>query len=191
MRFIRRDGAALAYEEAEGRRVPLLFVHGWCCDHEFFAPQFDHFAKAGHRVVAVDLRGHGASDKPRERYTMQGFADDVAFVCKAISLANAIVVGHSMGGMIAFDFASRHPEFTTALVMVDGAIVLPRASRAVAPGMLRELSGPNPAGVVRDFVGKTLFLPSDDAGRREFDPLQNGLGPPACRGFGLSGHARL
>ena len=119
MRFVHKDGVALAYEEAQGDRAPLLLVHGWCCDHHYLAPQFDHFAQKGHRAVAVDLRGHGMSDKPRQPYTARIFADDLAFVCKAIGLSNAIAVGHSMGGIVAFDLASRYPELLSALVMLD------------------------------------------------------------------------
>jgi RTX calcium-binding nonapeptide repeat (4 copies)/alpha/beta hydrolase fold len=76
MRSLRRDGAALFYEEAQGDETPVLLVHGIGCDHTYFAPQFEHFARRGHRVVAVDLRGHGKSDKPEQSYTMQLFADD-------------------------------------------------------------------------------------------------------------------
>ena len=81
MTTLRRDGVALFFEEAKGAKRPILLVHGWWCDHSFFAPQFEHFARAGHRVVTVDLRGHGESDKPHESYTMQRFADDLAFLC--------------------------------------------------------------------------------------------------------------
>jgi pimeloyl-ACP methyl ester carboxylesterase len=60
MRSLRReDGVALFYEEAEGDDPPVLLVHGIACDHTIFAPQFEHFARKGQRVVAVDLRGHG------------------------------------------------------------------------------------------------------------------------------------
>src|SRR3712207_1087980 len=80
MRSLRRDGAALFYEEAQGDETPVLLVHGIGCDHTYFAPQFEDFARRGHRVVAVDLRGHGKSDKPEQSYTMQLFADDQAWL---------------------------------------------------------------------------------------------------------------
>ena len=63
-----------------------MLVHGWCCDHTYFAPQFEHFVKKGRRVVAVDLRGHGRSDKPHQPYTMQAFADDIARMCERLGL---------------------------------------------------------------------------------------------------------
>ena len=64
MRRLERDGVALCYEEAGEGEPPVLLAHGWCCDNTYFAPQFEHFAEWGHRVVAVDLRGAGQSDKP-------------------------------------------------------------------------------------------------------------------------------
>ena len=76
MGSLQREGVSLFYEEAKGAKRPILLVHGWCCDHSFFAPQFEHFAREGHRVVAVDLRGHGRSDKPHEDYSMRLFAGD-------------------------------------------------------------------------------------------------------------------
>ena len=58
MSQVRRNGIALFYQEAGGGELPLVFVHGWCCDHTYFASQFEHFRRK-HRVVTVDLRGHG------------------------------------------------------------------------------------------------------------------------------------
>ena len=62
MSFKTRDGVKLAFEET-GHGTPVVLIHGWTCDRSYFAPQRDHFARA-HRVVSVDLRGHGESDKP-------------------------------------------------------------------------------------------------------------------------------
>jgi pimeloyl-ACP methyl ester carboxylesterase len=75
MQSLRRDGVNLFYEETAGGDPPILFVHGWCCDHRYFAPQFERYAERGHRVVAVDLQGHGQSDKPEGSYAMQGLHD--------------------------------------------------------------------------------------------------------------------
>jgi pimeloyl-ACP methyl ester carboxylesterase len=55
----------LAYEEGGQGTPPILLVHCWTCDHAFLAPQFEHFTSA-HRVVNVDLRGHGESDRPEQ-----------------------------------------------------------------------------------------------------------------------------
>lgn len=167
MQSVQRDGVNLVFNETPGAGAPVVLVHGWCCDHSYFAPQFEHFARKGRRVVAPDLSGHGASDKPRETYTMQRFADDVAFVCNHLGLAKVVAIGHSMGGLVAFDFASRYPALVSALVLLDSALVMPAAARAVVPKFLTDLGGPDFRAAIEGFVTGTLLLPTDDPERRE------------------------
>jgi pimeloyl-ACP methyl ester carboxylesterase len=167
MQFAQRNGVKLYFEEAPGAGAPVVLIHGWCCDHTYLAPQFEHFANKGRRVVGLDLRGHGASDKPVERYTMQGFADDVAFVCDHLGLKKVVAIGHSMGGLVGFDFASRYPERLAAFIALDSAIVLSEEAHAAVPRLVADLSGPDHRKVIRDFVAKTLLLPTDDPERKE------------------------
>src|SRR5438132_4382661 len=117
-----RDGVALAYEEAGSGLPPMLLVHCWCCDHGYMTPQFEHFGR-DHRVVSVDLRGHGESDKPQQEYTPAGFADDLAWICGQLRVEKPVVVGHSMGGHVAFELARQHPDLPAAIVAVDSAII--------------------------------------------------------------------
>jgi pimeloyl-ACP methyl ester carboxylesterase len=157
-----RDGVALAYEEAGTGDPPLLLVHCWTCDHSFFAPQLAHFS-GSHRVVNVDLRGHGASDKPRQDYTVAGFADDLAWLCERLGVVKPVVIGHSMGGNIALELAARHPELPAAIVMVDSAIILPPELLQGVKPVAEALRGPGFRGVQRQFVGgEPFFLSTDD-----------------------------
>ena len=162
MQRLERDGVALFYEEAGEGEPPILLVHGWCCDHSYFSPQFEHFASRGHRAVAVDLRGHGRSDKPRHGYTMQTFADDLAWICDRIELERPVVVGHSMGGIVAFDLAARYPDLPRAVAMLDAAVVLRAGARAAIPGFLEELRCPGYREALRGYVANSLFIPTDD-----------------------------
>jgi pimeloyl-ACP methyl ester carboxylesterase len=167
MRRLERNGVALFHEQAGEGEPPILLVHGWCCDHTYFAPQFEHFAGRGHRVLAVDLRGHGRSDKPRQGYTMRLFADDLAWICDRIGAEKPVVVGHSMGGIVAFDLAARYPDLPSAVAMLDAAVVLPSAARAAIPGLLEELRGPGYREALRGYVANSLFIPTDDQERKE------------------------
>jgi pimeloyl-ACP methyl ester carboxylesterase len=166
MRSLRREGAALFYEETGEGEPPILLVHGWCCDHTYLAPQFEHFARRGHRVVTVDLRGHGRSDQTHQDYTIGLFADDLAWICHRIGVQKPVVVGHSMGGIVAFDFAARYPVTLSAVVMLDAAVVLPSAARAAIPSFLEQLRGPDYREAMRQYAANSLFIPTDDGERK-------------------------
>jgi pimeloyl-ACP methyl ester carboxylesterase len=159
-----RDGVALAYEE-DGRGDPtIVLIHCWTCDHSFLAPQLRHFSTS-HRVVNVDLRGHGESDKPRQAYTVAGFADDVAWLCGQLDIARAVVVGHSMGGNVALEIARRHPDLTQAVVMIDSCIIAPAALGSALASMGEGLRGPEHREVSKQIV-EGVSLPTDDARRK-------------------------
>jgi pimeloyl-ACP methyl ester carboxylesterase len=106
MQLIKKDGLTLAYENIHPGSPPMLFVHGWGCDHTVFAPQAD-FISRSHRVVSVDLRGHGKNDAPHQDYTMAVFADDLSWLYTELTLIKPMVVGHSMGGNVALELAGR------------------------------------------------------------------------------------
>jgi pimeloyl-ACP methyl ester carboxylesterase len=143
VQLLDRDGTTLAYEESGTGDPPFVFVHGWTCDHTQFTPQVGHFGRR-HRVVAVDLRGHGSSDAPVQDYTVPGFADDVAWLCEQVGVRHPILVGHSMGGTVVLDVAARYPELPRAVVMLDAApIVGSSPSAAVAAEVGAALTGPD------------------------------------------------
>jgi pimeloyl-ACP methyl ester carboxylesterase len=116
--FAELDALRLYYERTGSGEPELLFVHGWCCDHTTFQPQFDHFAGA-HAVTALDLRGCGQSDRPEDGYAIRYFADDLAGFCQEVGIEKPVVVGHSLGGIIGVELAARHPTLPRALVLVD------------------------------------------------------------------------
>jgi pimeloyl-ACP methyl ester carboxylesterase len=167
MRTLMRDGISLAYQESGSGEPPFLFVHGWACDHTYFAPQVDRFSR-DHRTVAVDLRGHGASDKPHQEYTIDGFADDLAWLCEELKLEKPVVIGHSMGGLASLVLAARHPSLPAAIVMADGAIgalLGPLSASDPRSEEIQGLRGSDYREVARRFIGR-MFLASDDPQRR-------------------------
>ncbi len=103
-------------------KAPIVFIHGLGSNLKFWRHQLDHFAKLGHRVVAVDLPGYGKSSKPATfPYTMESFADVVREAVKALSIERPILVGHSMGGHTALSYAVRWPDEPRALVLTAPA----------------------------------------------------------------------
>jgi len=121
MKKLNRDGVALFYDEAGSGDPPMLFIHGGIADHTHFAPQFEHF-QHDHRTIVVDLRGHGRSDKPHQDYTISGFADDLVWLCRELGLSQSLVVGHSMGGLVALELATHFEDLTAAIVILDSPV---------------------------------------------------------------------
>jgi pimeloyl-ACP methyl ester carboxylesterase len=164
MEKLTRDGVALAYEEAGTGDPPFLFVHGWCGNHTSFAAQVDHF-RPDHRVIAVDLRGHGASDTPQQDYTLAGFVDDLVWLCDQLGVSKPVVIGHSMGGNIALELAVRHPESVTAIIAIDSVIARTQAFRDTRQSVAAALWGPSYREAAAQLLAG-LFLPTDDQERK-------------------------
>ena len=118
MATIARNGIKLAYDDRGAGDPTIVFVHGWTCNRSFLAPQAEHFAKR-HRVVSVDLRGHGESDKPLGAYPITAYADDIAYLIDQLGLRKVVAVGHSMGGLTVAQLAASHPDCVSAIVLVE------------------------------------------------------------------------
>ena len=112
------DGVQIRYEVRGKGEPTLIFVHGWCCDRSYWREQLPYFAKR-HRVVAIDLAGHGESGLNRIAWTMDAFADDVAAVAAKLSLKQVVLIGHSMGGTVILKAAPKMPGQVLGLVTVD------------------------------------------------------------------------
>jgi pimeloyl-ACP methyl ester carboxylesterase len=108
--------------------------------------------------VALDLRGHGESDKPDEDYGIPTFVDDVAWLIGELNLDKPVVVGHSMGGTIALNLARRHPDLLKAVILVDSPIhPFPEATRGLVDQTLAALKTPAYQGVAAGFVRMVMF----------------------------------
>ena len=161
MAMIVRDGTKLAYEDRGAGGPSFVFVHGWTCDRTFFAPQAAHFGRL-HRVVSVDLRGHGESDAPRGPYPISAYADDVAHLIDRLELGKVVAVGHSMGGSAVLQLAAAYPERVAAIVMVDpGTFVLPSEVRARLEAMVRAIEAGDQEPRERT-IANLMFLPTSD-----------------------------
>jgi pimeloyl-ACP methyl ester carboxylesterase len=167
-RTLTRDGLKLSYVEAGAGDPALLFVHGWTCAATQWHAQIDEFSKR-HRVVAVDLRGHGESDKPDEDYTIAQFADDVLWEMGELGLDRPVYVGHSMGGVIGVEVLRRAPGSVRAAVFVDAPVApLPEEDQPEIEALLEGLRTPAYREVATEFISTAMFTEEcDDGLRRE------------------------
>jgi len=170
-------GVRLAYEASGTGEPAMLFVHGWCCDRSYFEPQSRRFA-AGHRVAALDLRGHGASDRPEPghgNYDIETLADDALTVARDAGFALPVMVGHSMGGLVALACAAR-PGAVRAAVLVDPAPVLDERGRSYFARSVADVAA-DEDGSWRGRFAARLLLPTDTARRQ--DIVTGGAAVPA------------
>lgn len=163
MQQLKRNGIALCYEEAGKGTPPIALVHGLAGDHTFMTPQFEHF-RLDHRVVSVDLRGHGQSE-PQQEYTIAGFADDLAWLCNELGVYKPVLIGHSLGGMITLDLAARYPDVPAAVVALDATIVPPVGTDMWLQPITQGLRTPAYRDILRQFL-EGNFAPTDDPQRK-------------------------
>ncbi|MCU1451425.1 MAG: putative hydrolase or acyltransferase of alpha/beta superfamily [Acidimicrobiales bacterium] len=121
LRTVQAGDVALEVAEAGAGDRLLLLVHGFTGAKEDFTEVVDRLAEGGWHVVAPDLRGHGNSDHPsgEDAYDLEIFADDLWALADVLGWERLVLLGHSMGGMVAQVAALRHPQRLEALVLMD------------------------------------------------------------------------
>jgi pimeloyl-ACP methyl ester carboxylesterase len=115
MPHLQSNGISLYYEE-HGSGEPLILIMGFTVSSIGWHWNIPAFAQS-FRTIAFDNRGVGQSDKPDEPYSMSMFADDTAGLLDGLDIDSAHIFGISMGGMIAQEFALRHPERVKSLTL--------------------------------------------------------------------------
>ncbi len=114
------NGPRLSVRELPGRGRPFLLVHGLASNARLWDGVARPLARLGHRVVAVDLRGHGRSDEPDTGHDTDTAADDLVGLARTLGLAAPVVVGQSWGGNVVVSLAARHPGVAGAVACIDG-----------------------------------------------------------------------
>jgi pimeloyl-ACP methyl ester carboxylesterase len=109
----------LAVDNGGSGGLPVVFVHSLAGNSTHWSKQLEYLRRT-RRAVALDLRGHGRSEHPRNGdYTIAGLAGDLAAVADTLGLDQFVLVGHSMGGGVALEYAGAHPDRVAGLVLVD------------------------------------------------------------------------
>ena len=127
-----RDGTKLRLVDwsasASPVGTPIVLLHGLASNARLWDGPARYLSAAGHRVVAVDLRGHGLSDKPDHGYAVADIADDVSDIITSLTQENEdwqrpLVIGQSWGGNIVVELAVRHGALIRGIVAVDGGTI--------------------------------------------------------------------
>ncbi|MCU4160529.1 alpha/beta hydrolase [Acidiphilium sp. AL] len=171
---------------------PILFIHGWSACYLAWHNQFDSALRERFRIVCMDLRGHGFSDKslePEAYQTGAHWADDVAAVMIELRLKRPVLVGWSYGGFVISDYLTRHGTTNVGAVNFVGAAVISsnpptHVGERFIDGALMAASD-DPAVMiegVRHVVHATTFKPLPVADT-ERALVALGLTPPAVRAF--------
>ena len=172
-----KDGTPISYEIYGAGESTLVFVHGWSCDARYWRAQLPHFAE-NHRVVMLDLAGHGHSGMTRSQYTMRAFGEDVKAVIEATGSRRVILIGHSMGGSVIAEAARLIPNRVKGLIGVDTLenIEYP-ITREELKKMIAPLEKDFRAGS-RQFV-EEMISPQTDPQHREWILSDMSAAPPA------------
>lgn len=154
------DGVPISYRVTGSGDPTLVFVHGWCCDGGYWDPQTAHFSQR-HRVVTIDLAGHGESGMERKNWTVAAFGEDVAAVVNALALKKMILIGHSMGGPVVVEAALRLSGRVAAIVGVDTFQDLNRKRMRGRPGEMLARLRDDFIGTSREIV-RSMFVEKSD-----------------------------
>jgi len=164
-RFAKLDGARVHYVDYGKGDDALVLIHGWTQNIDAWRDQIPEFAKH-YRVIALDLPGHGLSDKPRFTkepvakgqpgkpfvYSMDHFARAVEAVMRDAKVKRAVLAGHSMGTPVARQFYRNYPEKTLGIIVVDGSL-RPFGNPAMLDQLIANLRSPNYSAAIDQMFG--------------------------------------
>lgn len=112
-------GALAVNDAGRGEGLPVVFAHSLAGNSSHWGAQVDHL-RPNHRTIALDFRGHGQSDRPKNGdYSISGLAGDIGAVVDSLGLERFVLVGHSLGGGVALSYAGSHPDRVAGLLLLD------------------------------------------------------------------------
>ncbi len=171
------DGTPISYEVSGSGEPALIFVHGWSCDARYWRAQVPYFSR-DHRVVTLDLAGHGHSGTARKKYTMKAFGEDVRSVVEATGSRSVILIGHSMGGSVIAEAALLMPLQVKGLIGID---TLENIEYPMTRKELKKMTAPLEKDFrtgSRNFVSQ-MFSAQTDPKLREWILSDMSAAPPA------------
>lgn len=160
---IGNPGLTLRVRHWPGPKRPFVLVHGLASNCHTWDLTAERLAAAGHRVIAVDQRGHGLSDKPDEGYDFATITTDLAHLLAALEVTQPIMLGQSWGGNVLLEFGARYPELARGLGFIDGGFIdLQARPEASWERVAQELKPPDLTGTPREQMKAYMRLSHPD-----------------------------
>lgn len=159
-RFAIVNGLRLHYLDYGGKGPPLLLLPGLTANARMFGALAAAGLIATYRLIALDWRGRGLSDKPEQGYSIGEHAADVIALMDQLGLEQAIIVGHSFGGLVALSLSANFAQRISRLVLLDAShLLVTERTKALVQSTLDRLGQPLPSlDVYLDGVKKAPFL---------------------------------
>jgi pimeloyl-ACP methyl ester carboxylesterase len=145
----------------------IVLIHGWACDWNYWKAQIDPL-KSKYTVVALNLAGHGASERNRSDWSIGNYGEDVATVVRQLQNRQVILVGHSMGGDVALEATRRIGDRVIGIIAVDSlkSIGLPPMPRREIERQLAPFQS-NFIETTRNYVADKMFAKGADPALRQ------------------------
>lgn len=158
---ISTDGVPIHFDVQGVGEIALVFVHGWCCNRNYWNSQMNQFARS-YTVVALDVAGHGASGRGRMKWAVPSFGKDIVAVVEQLGLEKMVLIGHSAGAQWIVEAARRLSNAVIGLVGVDA---WHNVEQTFGPAQVEASLAPfriNFPEAARAHVRK-MFLPTSDS----------------------------
>jgi pimeloyl-ACP methyl ester carboxylesterase len=160
-------GVEIAFDDTGGPEPAVVLVHPAFSNRSSFAGMVPGLAEK-HRVITLDLRGHGDSGVPEEPFGLLECANDVIAVCREAGIGRAVLVGLSMSSVISLIAAGLEPDLVAGVVMLDGTLLFPEVVRKYGlEEFVPALEGPGWLEAARNYFGTLMFTPFDPPGLKE------------------------
>ena len=154
-----KDGVIVSYEVRGCGDIAIIFIHGWCSNRSFWNEQLDTLSQI-YKTIAIDLPGHGESGRNRKKWSISSFADDVESVIQHQKLDHFVLIGHSMGGLVALEVAPRLQDKVIGLIAIESisnvdSVVAPEAMEPFYAALEADFSGTLRMAMPRLFSSQT------------------------------------
>jgi sigma-B regulation protein RsbQ len=116
--ILEKNNIIISYDIKENSNTTLLFVHGAFIDKDYWHSQVEFFSPS-YKVVTVDMPGHGKSGKSQTPWTVQSESDNIIALVKELKLKDIILIGHSIGGDVILEVATKIPELVIGFIGID------------------------------------------------------------------------